>query len=178
MAELTTIARPYAEAAFDHAHANNSVDSWSQMLQAAEQIVYHDDMQSLLGSSQVSKTTLADLVNEIGGQRFDEVFKNFIRLLVENHRLSLIREIAAVFEQLRADANQTIEAHMQVAQEPSEEQLNKIRDSLRARLKREVKLEYTVDPDMLGGAIIRAGDLVIDGSARGQLHKLAARMSQ
>jgi F-type H+-transporting ATPase subunit delta len=120
----------------------------------------------------VTAAQRADLFIKVGGERLNEKCANFLRVLAGNRRLQLLPEISAMFEILRRDAESTIEAQMVSAFPATEEQKARVVESLRRRLNREVELSCAVDRSLLGGAIIRAGDLVIDGSVRGKLERL------
>ncbi len=177
MAEKSTIARPYAVAAFEVAQADGELQAWSEMLHALSQIVEVPDMQSLIGNTSVDKTKLAEVIMEIAGKAMTEKGRNFVRLLADNRRLDVLPEIAEQFDHLKADAEKTIEAEL-IAASPVDEKLKKlIADKLKARLGREVKLESRVDESLLGGAIVKADDLVIDGSVRAQLEKLSVELA-
>jgi F-type H+-transporting ATPase subunit delta len=183
MAEAITIARPYARAAFDLAERKRGgLGRWSDMLQVAAMVAEEPTMRQLLSNPRLSAEEKGELIIEIcdtlyGEKNLLKQGANFIRLLAENHRLTELPEIAAIFEELRADAQKTIQAQLISAFPVNDEQRNKIVQSLNQRLQRDVQLECLVDESLLGGAIIRAGDLVIDGSAQGQLTKLATALS-
>ena len=177
MAEKTTIARPYAEAVFALAKEQSKLKQWSEMLQAAAAVTSNDDMRQLIGNTNVSKDQLAKFVLDLCGGDFSDEGKNLIRLLAENRRLTLMDEIAAQYEELRAEEEKTIEAEVVSAFEVSAAQQKQISDKLKARLGREVTLSCRVDPSLLGGAIIKAGDLVIDGSTLGQIQKLSIELA-
>lgn len=177
MAEKSTIARPYAEAVFALAQEQSQLKSWSNVLQAASIVVENDDMNALISNTNVSKSQVADLILDICGKEFSEEAKNLVRLLAENRRLVLLPEIAAQYEVLRAEAEKTIEAEVVSAFTISEAQQKQIAEKLKARLGREVSLSCSVDEALIGGAIIKAGDLVIDGSTRGQIQKLSIELA-
>jgi len=177
MAEISTIARPYAEAVFEVARDSGKLKQWSEMLQTAATIVGNPDMQGLIGNTSVDKGQLAELILEIAGEGMDEQGGNLIRLLAENRRLCVLPEIAAQFETLKAEAEQTIEAEIVAASKVSKAQQKKIADSLKARLGRDVSLKCTVDESLMGGAVIKAGDMVIDGSVSAQLEKLSVELA-
>lgn len=173
MAELTTAARPYARAAFETAQAHGRLAEWSQMLAFMAALARDPTLHALLDSPRLSTTQAGDLFISVCRDNVDEQGQNFIRLLAENRRLVLLPEVAVLFEQYRADAEGKIEAEIISAQEVEEAQLAAITRALKARLGREVTLKWRSDPSLLGGAVIRAGDLVIDGSIRGRLNKLS-----
>lgn len=179
MAELTTIARPYARAAFEAASAEDGgLARWSEMLQLAAAIASDPAMQDVLAGPALDSQHKAGLFLELCGDQLSPEGSNFIRLLAENNRLAVLPDIAAVFEELRAEAEQTVEAELVSAFEVSDAQRDQIAAALSKRLGREVVLNCTVDDSLLGGAIIRTGDLVIDGSAQGKLAKLAVALRQ
>lgn len=177
MAETTTIARPYAQAAFELARAENALPRWSEMLTFVAAVVKDSRVAALLNSPRVSRAQLADLVISVAGERLNAQGGNFIRLLAENRRLDVLAEIAALYQALRAAAEGVLEAEMIAAQPVSDAQRAQVIAALKARLQRDVHLAVRTDASLLGGAIIRAGDLVIDGSARGKLAKLAAALN-
>lgn len=184
MAETTTIARPYARAAFEQAEAKRGgLKRWSDMLGTAAVVAADPAMQRLLANPRLSPQQKADLVIDLCNEIPESAHptrecQNFIRLLAENRRLALLPEIYALYERLRTEAEKTIQAEVISAFDLSEEQRARIAESLKAKLKREIELEVKVDEALLGGAIIRAGDLVIDGSARGRLAKLGSALRQ
>ena len=177
MAEKSTIARPYAEAVFELAQASGQLAQWSDMLQAVNMVVCNEDMQGLIGNTSVGKAQLADLIVDVAGAVLNEQGKNLVKLLAENRRLGVMAEIVEQFEVLKAEAEKTIEAEITAASEVSAAQQAKIAAQLKARLGREVSLRCRVDESLLGGAIIKAGDLVIDGSISGQLNKLSVELA-
>lgn len=178
MAEQVTVARPYAQAIFALAQADDDLPRWSEMIGLLVEIVSIGEVWRVINSPRVTRGTIAEVLGDAGGDRFTEKFRNFIAVLAENRRLGVIPEIAALYEHLRADAESRIKAEVVAAQELSEEQKAKIAAALRKRLGREVELSCSTDAHLLGGAVIRAGDLVIDGSARGKLQKLAAALGR
>jgi F-type H+-transporting ATPase subunit delta len=177
MAETLTIARPYAQAAFLFASQHQTLKEWSDMLTLLAAIVSDPAMHELIDSPRVTETQLADLIIAVGAGRLDEKGANFVRVLADNRRLGLLPDIAALFEIQRRDAEGRVQAELLTAFPASEAQQAQIIESLRKRLGREVDLTCTTDASLLGGAIIRAGDLVIDGSVRGKLQRLGAALT-
>jgi F-type H+-transporting ATPase subunit delta len=178
MAEKSTIARPYAEAVFSLAQEQKQLKLWSDMLYFAATVSQVEDMQILIANTNINKKQLADLFIEACKDRLTELGANMIRLLAENRRLGFLPEIAAQFELLRAEAEKTIEAEVVSAYKMSEVQQKDIAAKLKVRLGREVTLTCRVDNSLLGGAIIKAGDLVIDGSTIGQIQKLSIELAR
>lgn len=173
MSDLITVARPYAKAAFEAAQASDSVQQWSQALQFLTTLVSHEDMVKVLESPQLDAASKAGLMIEIAGDQLSQQQKNFINLLAENGRLSLINEIAELFEIFKAEAESTIEATVTSAFPLSDAQKLKITQSLKSKLGCDVSLVTETDASLIGGVVIRAGDLVIDGSAHAKLGSLA-----
>lgn len=181
MAEKSTIARPYAEAVFQLADANGQLKEWSAMLHTIAMIATDADMRNIIGNTSVNKEQVAQLVIDVASAGSKNVMtdagRNLVKLLTENRRLDVLAEIAEQFETLKAEAEKTVEAHIVSAQEVSAAQQSMIAKKLKARLGREVSLTCTVDESLMGGAIIKAGDMVIDGSVSGQLNKLSVELA-
>lgn len=178
MAEKTTIARPYAQAVFALAQSHKELPRWSEMLQLAASVAADERVANLVGNPRVDKAQLAKLLLDICGDRLNAAAQNLVRLLVENDRMDVLTEIAGLYEVYRAEAERTVEAHVISAFPVDEAQKQQIIASLKKRLGREVTLSCETDKKLLGGAIIRAGDLVIDGSATGQLAKLQVALAR
>ena len=172
MAERITIARPYAKAVFQLALGAKQLPQWSQTLRASASVIADPRVKALLGNPGVSAEQLVTLVSEVAG--IDAQATNFIATLAANRRLGFLPEIAARYEQLRAEAERTVEVTVTSAIELSDPQKTRYIEALRKRLDREVRLHCEVDARLLGGAVIRADDLVIDGSVRAGLTQLAA----
>lgn len=177
MAELITVARPYAQAVFQRAQETGRLAEWSAELQFAAAVAAEPRMADLIESNRLTKAQLSERFIGVGAEQLSDEGRNLVRLLAENRRLSLLPEIAAVYEILRAEAESTVEAHMVSAQPLDDAQRDRIAQALKARLGRNVTLSATVDESLIGGAIIRAGDLVIDGSVRGKLGRLATALN-
>lgn len=173
MAELTTLARPYAKAAFEHAQAHQQLANWSAMLGLAAAVSQDDTMQRVLKAPRLTSTEKATTFNEVCGDKFDAQAQNFIRVIAENDRLALLPDIFALFELYKAEQEKSIDVDVTSAFALSDEQQDKLAKVLSARLSREVRLHAAEDSSLIGGVIIRAGDLVIDGSVRGKIAKLA-----
>jgi len=179
MAETITIARPYGRAAFEYAQARKGgLKKWSEMLSMATAVVQDPTMQAALDDPNRGSAEKAGLVLEVCGDSLTKAGGNFIKLLAENHRLDLLPEILEVYEELRAEAEKTVDAELISAFPVDDAQRDRIAQALASRLQREVNLSCSVDESLIGGAIIRAGDLIIDGSAQGALDKLATALRQ
>jgi len=172
MAELVTLARPYAQAVYKMAIENKALPHWSETLEKLLQVVSNESIAALIHNTKVSRQELTDVITDVCGDEVDQEGKNLIALLIENGRIELIPEIVAVYEHLRAEAESTIEAEVRTAFPIAADQEQKIAQALKARLGCEVTIKSIVDKSIVGGAIIRAGDLVIDGSVTGKLAKL------
>jgi F-type H+-transporting ATPase subunit delta len=173
MAEKSTVARPYALAAFELAREQGELAKWSEMLQFAAMVANDDAMQQYIGNPHVSREKLSKLFISISAEHLTELGKNFIKVLIDNQRLDVLPEIAMLYEHHRAEAERTIDAEVISAFPLSDAQQAMLVDKLKQRLGRDVKLTAKVDANLLGGAIVRAGDMVIDGSVNGQIDKLA-----
>lgn len=177
MAEFTTIARPYAQAVFKLAHQQQALGAWSDMLGLAAVVAADPDMRKLLDNPRVTPAQLADLFVDVCGERLTEDGRNLVRLLAERRRLVVLPEIFGLFEQLKHDAEGAIKAQLITAFPATDAQKQTIAAALKQRFGRDVQLEYITDPTLMGGAVVRAGDLVIDGSVRGKLARLGTALS-
>jgi F-type H+-transporting ATPase subunit delta len=177
MAETRTVARPYAEAVFRLAQPQQALARWSEMFGLLAAVVADPRVARVVADPRVARDHAAGLVLEICRGRLDAAAANFVRLLAENRRLGLAPEIAALYEELRAAAEARIEAVVRSAYELEERQVEGLRQALGRRLGREVRVRVELDRSLLGGVVIRAGDLVIDGSVRGRLAVLASHLS-
>jgi F-type H+-transporting ATPase subunit delta len=178
MSEITTAARPYARAAFEVAKDHDALQVWTDQLAFLAAVAHDPQMRAVLDSPALTRDQRAELMIGVCGDRIDDQAKNLIKLLAENGRLVILPEIAALYEVMRAEAEGSVEAEVVSAQDVSDAQLAKIAEALKGRLGREVKLTTRIDDSLIGGAIIRAGDLVIDGSIRGRLAKLTGALSR
>lgn len=177
MSELITAARPYARAAFDVATASNEKEKWTEMLNFMAMVAHDSTMRAVLDSPKLSQQQTADVFISVCNEHVNEGGKNFINLLAENDRITLLPEIAALFQHYRAESEGTVEAEVISASEINDSQMNNIAASLKRRLGKDVRLTSRIDESLIGGAIIRAGDLVIDGSVRGRLDKLSTALT-
>ncbi len=173
MAEAITVARPYAQAAFEEARELGELKSWSDILQSVAQAVINPEVRAIITSPRIVKSQLEDLMLALSGGKVSEIQRNFIKLLIEGQRLTLLPEIVMLFEVMRAEAEKNVDVVVTSAFELSEAQKQKITAALKKRMGREIRLSCETDRKLLGGVIIRAGDKVIDGSARTHLSELA-----
>lgn len=177
MAEERTLARPYAEAVFELARTRERLAEWSEALNTLATIVANADVASLIGNPRVDDAELAGAIIAIGGDAVDENGRNLVRLLTENGRLGLLPAIAELYAELRAAAENRVDVAVTAASEISEEQQQQLVKALEARLDRNVSVSYETDPALIGGALIRAGDLVIDGTVRADLARLTQTLT-
>ncbi|QSX30082.1 F0F1 ATP synthase subunit delta [Shewanella cyperi] len=175
MAELTTIARPYAKAAFDFAIEKQAVDSWAEMLSFAALVSENDTMRPLLAGS-LASAKLAKLFIDVCGEQINEHGQNLIKVMAENGRLEVLPAVSQLFAEYRNEWAKEVEADVVSASELSSEQQQQISVSLEKRLARKVKLNCSIDAGLIAGVIIKAGDLVIDGSVRGKLARLSDKL--
>lgn len=175
MAELSTIARPYAKAAFDFAVEHQAVEPWAEMLSFAALVSENESMKPLLNGS-LSSDKLAELFINICGEQIDVNGQNLIKVMAENDRLGVLPAVAQQFAEYRLEWAKEVEATVTSATELSAEQVQQISVSLEKRLARKVKLNCSVDAGLIAGVIIKAGDLVIDGSVRGKLTRLTDKL--
>ncbi|QIZ78230.1 F0F1 ATP synthase subunit delta [Ferrimonas lipolytica] len=175
MSELTTVARPYAKAAFDFAVEKQAVDKWTEMLAFLAEVARDKTVAAML-TGYTSAGQLADIFIKIGGEQIDEQGQNFIKVMAENGRLVALPAVAEQFTLMREEWQKEVTAEVTSATELSAQQLEAIAASLEQRLARKVKLDCRIDSDLVAGVVIRAGDTVIDGSVRGKLNRLADKL--
>jgi len=183
MADNHTIARPYAQALFELAHSAGELSAWSESLEVARAFLADGQVAAYLGDPAFSNARRLEFLTgmfadgkaaRLSGE--DTRGVNFLKLLLENRRLRVLPEIAEHFEVLKAEIENVVDVTVTAASPISEQQQEEISAALRERLGREVHLETEIDEDLIGGAVIRAGDVVIDGSLRARLVGLANAM--
>ena len=172
MAENSTIARPYAQAAFDIANEKSDLKNWSDMLHNIAAVASDEVLSDMISNPSIEREKIVEIIVDVCGDNLNDLAKNFVKVLAENGRLNVATEIAQAYEEHRAEAEKTVEAEVTSAFPLSDTQISSVKDALKKRLGREVNLVTKIDESIVGGAIIRAGDLVIDGSVSGQLEKL------
>jgi len=173
MADKSTIARPYAKAAFEEARDRKRLGPWSDVLRTAAAVIGDPRVAALLGNPRVTPGELATLVIEVAGAQLDEEGRNFVRTLADYRRLALLPEISALFDELKAEAEGVVDVTVTSAAPLDDSQRGNLTAALEKRLGRSVRLQCATDPALIGGAVLRAGDLVIDGSLRGRLERIA-----
>lgn len=174
MAEAATLARPYASAVFDIAKSGGELDRWSRMLGFLSVATTERTVQQLLAAPDVADEQKAFRLAELVGDELNDRARKFLGVLASNKRLPLLTEIYIQFETLRALEQRSLDVAVISAFALSDTEESSLKNSLRERFDKEINMTSEVDSSLLGGAIIRAGDTVIDGSARGKLDKLAA----
>ena len=177
MAERITTARPYAKAIFALARRDNTLADTAAGLTLGAEVVADPSVHALLGSPHVTPAQLSELVNDVVGTKLDEHGRNFITLLAQNRRLGFLPEIAALFEQMKAEVENAVEVEVTSATALSPDQESRYAAALQKKLGRNVRLRTKVDQGLLGGAVLKAGDLVIDGSIKGRLDRLATELT-
>ncbi|MFM1895690.1 MAG: hypothetical protein RLZZ385_764 [Pseudomonadota bacterium] len=177
MADLITLARPYAKAAFQVALAEGDLARWSKMLALAAAVSKVDQVRAILTSPSFSAPQLAATVVDICGDELNQKGRNFISLLAENKRLNLLTEISSLYEQLKAQQEKSVDVEITTAYAINAATADSLAAALNKRLQRDIKLSTSVDKGLIGGAVIKAGDMVIDNSVRGKLNKLAEAMN-
>jgi F-type H+-transporting ATPase subunit delta len=177
MSEAITTARPYAQAAFDAAQSQANLKGWSEALLTLADAVCHLELKAVISSPKVSQAAIEGLMDGLLGNSADTQLRNFVRVLVDKKRLNVLPEIAVIFESLRAEAEKTVNVVVDSAFELSVVQQEKIISSLKKSMGRDIKLVCKVNEELLGGVVIRAGDKVIDGSARTRLGEMATALA-
>lgn len=181
MAEKVTIARPYAKAAFEYARESNALGRWSGTLATASLVVADERVAKLLSNPRVTPDELvgliAGLIADTAGNGLDERSRNFLNTLAQNRRLDLLPQIAAIYEVLRAEVENTADVQVISAVPLDEAQRQRLTTALKKRLGREVRLHCDIDASLIGGAVVRSGDLVIDGSLKARLERLAGAIN-
>jgi len=177
MADKSTIARPYARAAFEEAREGKRLEPWSQALHAAAAVVADPRVVALLGNPRVTPEELAQLVSGIAGSKLGEEGGNFVRTLAANRRLAVLPQIAARFDELKDAAEGVADVTVTSAAPLDAGQRKTLAAALEKRLKRTVRLHFATDAALIGGAVVRSGDLVIDGSLRTRLERIAYELT-
>ena len=183
MADNNTIARPYAQAIFELANDAGDLGPWSESLEIAGQLLADRSLVEYLGNPAFDNEQrlefLAGLFDKAGAKLLagsDSKGTNFLKLIIENRRIRVLPEISTHFEESKARVENSVDATVTSASKLSQKQIDDIAKALKARLGRDVKIETEIDENLIGGAVIRAGDVVIDGSLRARLEGLATAL--
>jgi F-type H+-transporting ATPase subunit delta len=177
MAELSTLARPYARAAFEYARDAGALAQWQTELATAAAVTTDDAVKAVLSDPGLTASRQAQTLIDVCGDSISSAVRNFVAILADNKRLALLPEIFQQFQQFKANQEKSIDVEVVSAFDLADEMRDKIARGLGAKLEREVNVRTSTDSNLLGGVLIRAGDLVIDGSVRGRLNKLAEAMN-
>jgi F-type H+-transporting ATPase subunit delta len=173
MSSLTTLARPYAKAAFELAQGEQALVAWDEMLVLASDIVTEPSVANLLGSPDFGNDQAIQLIIEVAGEAFNSRFRDFLAVLASNDRLSLLPHVSELYQALREEAENRLSVKVVSAIPLDEGQAERMREALARRFECEIELENEIDSEIIGGAVVYAGDQVIDGSLRGRLHTLS-----
>ena len=177
MAELSTLARPYAKAAFEYALGNDQLAQWYGQLETAAAVAADDAMATVLTNPSLTAAQQAGKLSDVCGDALSAEVRNFIAILASNKRLALLPEIFKQFAEHKANRERTVDVEVVSAFELADSTRDRLAEVLGGKLERQVKVQTSTDSNLLGGVLIRAGDLVIDGSVRGKLDKLAEAMT-
>ncbi|WP_152087441.1 F0F1 ATP synthase subunit delta [Pseudoalteromonas sp. A25] len=175
MSELTTIARPYAKAAFELAVEKGNVEAWNDMLFFAGQVASDEQVSAVLSNMPNAKEQASVLIT-VCAEQLNEQGQNLIKLMAENERLAAIPKVADIFAEFKAEYDKEIDVDVISAAELAVEQQDKLVEALEKRFARKVKLNCSIDETVVSGLVIKAGDTVIDGSVRGKLDRLAVSL--
>ena len=175
MANLITLARPYGRAAFDAAQSKKASDAWEQALEFGAHIAQLEEVQRLLGHPAVERAALADLFAPGAGQ--PDGYDAFLKILAENGRLRLLPQIAQIFSELKDASEQTVSVTVTTATQADESFRSNLQKSLEGRFNRKIDLSVEHDESLIGGARVKAGDMVIDGTVRGKLERMRSALA-
>ena len=176
MAELTTLARPYAEAAFRLARDQKALPAWSEMLRFVTSVVTDRDMAAALENPKLTTGDKESMLLSVCGDKLDPLGRNFVRVLVEADRIGVLPQIGTLFETLKDDAEGIAKARIDSAFALSEAQVNELKAALEAHFGKKIDATVHIDPALIGGARITVGDTVIDGTVEAQLAAMANRL--
>ncbi len=178
MSDMTQVARPYARAAFDLAQAQDTLQAWDDQLALLAAIADDTRVHTVLADPRIDRTAKSRLMLDIAEGQLSGEVRNFVQLLAENGRLPSLPAVRTAFAAFKAETEKRVVAQVVSYRKVTQTQEKQLVDALRERLGCEVELDCSVDESLLGGVVVRAGDLVIDGSVRGQLNRLAANLSR
>lgn len=178
MAELATLARPYSNAVFEVAKEEGRLDLWSRSLAVLVRTLQEPEVEPFIASPIHSPAKKAITLTDILGDQLSESTRRFVHVLAENRRLELLPEIQQGFEERLEEEQQTLTVEITTAVDLSDDEKKRFTTTLQDRFQRDISLATEVDPDVLGGALIRAGDTVLDGTVRGKLEKLRNQMQR
>jgi F-type H+-transporting ATPase subunit delta len=171
MSEMITVARPYAKAAFEFAVESQNLDSWHEMLVFAAEVAKNQDMKAFLSGS-VSADKMAEVFSQVCGEQLNDKGQNLVKIMAENGRLPVLPAVVDLFAEMHAEYSKEISVEVTSAVELVAAQVDKLSAALEKRLERKVNLNCSVDANVVGGLVIKAGDVVIDSTIRGKLNRL------
>jgi len=177
MAELSTLARPYARAAFEYAQGAGDLAGWEAMLNQAAAVVATEVVGKLITSPSLTSEQVAQQFIELLGEELNDKGQNFVSTLAVNKRLALLPSISEQFALMKANIEKAVDVEVTSAFDLADDVASKLETALATNLERQVRLTSTTDSSLIGGVVIRAGDTIIDGSVRGRLAKLAEAMN-
>jgi len=178
MIEPTTLARPYARAAFEHARAAGHLAAWQTALSELAAITADPKVAAAMRDPNQTAAQRAMTLSGLAGEAVPSAVANLLAIMADNGRLALLPEVAMLFDQLKQAVESTVAVHVTSAYPLSDAETQQLADTMQEKLARSITLTSETDPSLLGGALIRADDLVIDGSVRGRLNKLAGTLTQ
>lgn len=173
MAAKTTLARPYAVAAFNYATEHDALDAWAEMTSLLGAISADAQMSALIAHPGAESANVAEMICDVAGERFDGAFQNFVKTMAAQDRLDLGAAVATGFAELRSKSEAKIDVEVTSAYKLAAAQKTAIADSMAKRLGKDVNIISHIDRSLMAGMIIRSGDLVVDASVRGRLDQLA-----
>ena len=178
MAELQTLARPYARAAFAVARDAQALPQWGDALSRLAEAAADDNMAALISHPKLDAAQVLEMLSQLSGAQGDALIGNFLKVLSENKPLSLLPAVAVEFAALRSAFEKMCNVNIASATELGAAQQDVIANALKKRLGADVSVQWSVDANLIGGAIVSAGDLVIDGSVQGEINRLRAALTQ
>ena len=176
MAEISTIARPYAQAVFDLAKEQSQLQVWSDTLSLLSHVVEDEAVKSVINDSKLLDTDKEKLILDICKKNINKEGENFVKLLIENKRLLILPFISETFENLKANEEGSVTANIVVATKITKKETDEIIKNLEKKLNKKIEATVEIDQSILGGSVITVGDTVIDASVKGQLESLAFSM--
>ena len=177
MSSLTTLARPYAKAAFELALADDALAAWDDMLALAGAMVSEKAMAALIDNPDVGRAQVLEILSDAAGDAFNDRFRGLLSVLADNRRLPLLPQVGDLYRGLREEAENRLSVRVVSAVPLDESQSQRLKDALARRFEREIELENEIDPEVIGGAVVYAGSKVIDGSLRGRLVRLSSSLA-
>lgn len=176
MTELSTLARPYAEAVFKRAKETNSMLEWADELLFLSEVAKNPSLIGIFNNPKVSKESISQLLLDISQDQIKEEAKNLLKILIDNAKIALLPKISEMFEVHKAEAEGYVNVELISAYALSKAELSKYSTMLEKQLHKKVNAVVTIDKSLLGGVLAKAGDKVIDGSIKGQIHQLAKKL--